>query len=156
MGIMERKLLDLGIDLPNPPKPSGVYLPATTVGNLVYTSGTGCKVNGKVLFQGQVGKELSIEEGQMAARLAALNLLSILSEHLGTLDRIKKIVKVLGFVNCPVGFSEQPKVINGASELFEEVFGDQGKHTRSAIGTNALPHNMPVELEMIVELNELA
>lgn len=154
LGAIENKLVDLGIHLPAPPKPSGVYVPATTVGNLVYTSGTGCKMNGEVVFQGQIGNELSIEEGQMAARLAALNLLSILTDHLGTLDKVKKIVKVLGFVNCTVGFTEQPKVMNGASELFEEIFGDQGKHTRSAIGTNALPHNMPVELEMIVEIYE--
>lgn len=154
LGTIENKLVDLGINLPNPPKPSGIYVPATTVGNLVYTSGTGCKVNGDVVFQGQIGIELSIEQGQMAARQAALNLLAILSGHLGTLDKVKRIVKVLGFVNCPVGFTEQPKVMNGASELFEEVFGEQGKHTRSAIGTNALPHNMPVELEMIVEIYE--
>jgi enamine deaminase RidA (YjgF/YER057c/UK114 family) len=154
LGNIENKLVDLGINLPNSPKPSGIYVPATTVGNLVYTSGTGCKVNGEVVFQGQVGKEVSIEEGQMAARQAALNLLAILSDHLGTLDKVKSIIKVLGFVNCPVGFTEQPKVMNGASELFEEVFGEQGKHTRSAIGTNALPHNMPVELEMIVEIYE--
>jgi enamine deaminase RidA (YjgF/YER057c/UK114 family) len=89
----------------------------------------------------------------MAARKAALNLLSILRDHLGTLDKVKRIVKVLGFVNCPVGFTEQPKVMNGASMLFEEVFGEKGKHIRSAIGTNALPHNMPVELEMIVEVH---
>lgn len=154
MGTIENKLVDLGINLPNPPKPSGIYVPATTVGNLVYTSGTGCKVNGEVVFQGQVGKELSIEEGQMAAKQAALNLLAILNDHLGTLDKVKRIIKVLGFVNCPVGFTEQPKVMNGASELFEKVFGERGKHTRSAIGTNALPHNMPVELEIIVEIYE--
>jgi enamine deaminase RidA (YjgF/YER057c/UK114 family) len=154
LGNIENKLVDLGISLPNPPKPSGIYVPATTVGNLVYTSGTGSKVDGEVVFQGQIGKELSIEQGQMASRQAALNLLAILSDHLGTLDKVKRIVKILGFVNCPVGFTEQPKVMNGASELFEEVFGELGKHTRSAIGTNALPHNMPVELEMIVEIYE--
>lgn len=154
LGTIENKLADLEISLPDPPKPSGVYIPATTVGNLVYTSGTGCKVNGKVVFEGKVGKDLSIEEGQMAAKIAAINLLSILNDHLGTLDKIKKIVKVLGFVNCPDGFTEHPKVMNGASLLFEEVFGDRGKHIRAAIGTNSLPHNMPVELEIIVELND--
>jgi enamine deaminase RidA (YjgF/YER057c/UK114 family) len=124
---IDRKLSDLGITLPNPPKPSGVYVTATNVGNLIYTSGTGCKVNGEVLYQGKVGKEISIEEGQMAARLAAMNLLSILRENLGSLDRINKIVKILGFVNCTDEFTEQPKVMNNASELFEESIRRTGQ-----------------------------
>lgn len=150
---IEQRLMELGIELPEPPKPAGIYLSAMPFNNLVYTSGTGCKMaDGKLLYEGKLGQDLTIEQGQQAARQSAINLLAILQKNLGSLNRINKIVKVLGFVSSAPDFYDQPKVINGASEFFEEVFGEKGKHARSAIGTNVLPSNMPVEIEMIVEV----
>ncbi|MHB1652599.1 MAG: RidA family protein [Desulfitobacteriaceae bacterium] len=155
MGQIEQKLIELGIELPHPPKPVGIYLPAVTVNDLVYTSGTGCRIQGgELLYEGKLGIDLSIEQGQQAARQAAINLLAILKVHLGNLDRVKKVVKVLGFVNSTADFVEQPKVINGASELLMQVFGDRGRHARSAIGTSVLPSNMPVEIEIIVQIGD--
>lgn len=152
---IKQRLLELGIELPEPPKPVGIYVPAMITNHLLYTAGTGCRIEGgKFLYQGRVGSDLTIEQGQQAARQSAINLLAILKANLGSLDRINKIVKVLGFVSSSPDFFEQPKVINGASELFEEVFEERGKHARSAIGTSVLPFNMPVEIEIIVEIKE--
>jgi enamine deaminase RidA (YjgF/YER057c/UK114 family) len=155
MNTIEERLMELGIELPQPTKPSAVYVPAIIVNNLLYTSGTGCKIaDGKFLYQGKLGQDLTIEQGQQAARLAAINLLAVLKANLGSLDRINKFVKVLGFVSSSPDFFDQPKVMNGASQLFEEVFGERGKHARSAIGTNVLPSDMPVEIEIIVEIRD--
>lgn len=155
MKTIEERLMELGIELPQPNKPAGIYVPAIIVNNLLYTSGTGCKIaDGKLLFQGKLGQDLTIEQGQQAARQAAINLLAVLKANLGSLDRINKFVKVLGFVSSSPDFFDQPKVMNGASQLFEEVFGERGKHARSAIGTNVLPSDMPVEIEIIVEIKE--
>lgn len=152
MSEVEKRLKELGIELPKPSKPTAVYVPAVTTGNLVYTSGNDCKVNGEFLYTGKLGKDLTLEQGQEAARQTMINLLAVLKKHIGDLDRINRIVKVLGFVNSTPDFTDQPLVINGASELLEEVFGERGKHARSAIGTNVLPFDIPVEIEMIVEI----
>jgi enamine deaminase RidA (YjgF/YER057c/UK114 family) len=152
MSAIENRLKELNITLPEPLTPGAVYIPAVTTGNLVYTSGTVCKLDGKLMFEGKLGRDLTIEQGQQAARQAMINLLATLKGQLGDLDRIVKVVKLLAFVNSAPGFVEQPYVINGASELLEQIFGVNGKHARSAIGTSELPFNAPVEIEMIVEI----
>lgn len=154
MGEIEKRLKQLGIELPEAPKPAAVYIPAQQTGNLVYTSGQDCRKGGKLLYEGKLGTDLTIEQGQEAARQTMINCLAVLKAHLGDLDRVSKVVKLLGFVNSAPGFVEQPYVMNGASELLEEVFGEKGKHARSAISSNELPFNTPVEIEMIVEVTD--
>ncbi|MFP3387556.1 RidA family protein [Brevibacillus sp. SIMBA_040] len=154
MGKIEQRLQELGITLPEPPPVAAIYVPAVTVGNMVYTSGNDCRASGKLMFTGKLGQELTIEEGQLAARQTMINLLAVLKTHLGDLDKIERIVKLLAFVNSAPGFADQPYVINGASALLEEVFGEQGRHARSAIGTSELPFHTPVEIEMIVQIKE--
>lgn len=154
MGKVDQRLKELGIELPEAPKPAAVYIPTQQTGNLVYTSGQDCRVDGKLLYEGKLGKDLTIEQGQEAARQTAINCLAVLKARIGDLDKISKIVKVLSFVNSAPGFVEQPYVVNGASELLEEVFGEKGKHARSAISANELPFNTPVETEMIVEVKD--
>lgn len=149
---IETILEELSIVLPQPPKPAAVYVPAKTVGNLVYTSGQDCRVDGKLLYEGKVGSDLTIEQGQEAARQTMINCLAVLQAEIGDLNKVKQVVKILGFVNSAPGFFEQPYVMNGASELLEAVFGEKGKHARSAISSNELPFNTPVEIEMIVEI----
>ncbi len=149
---VEKRLEELGIQLEKVPTPVAQYVPAKTVGNLVFTSGCDCRKNGKLLYEGKVGKELTLEQGQEAARQVMINILAVLKEHLGDLDRVKQVVKMLGFVNSAEGFVEHPFVIHGASELLVEVFGEKGKHARSAIAANELPFNTPVEIELIVEI----
>lgn len=154
MSVIETKLNNMGIQLSDPPKPAAVYVPAKKFGNFVYTSGQDCRVDGKLLYEGKVGSDLTIEQGYEAAKQTMINCLSVLKAEIGDLDKIKQVVKVLGFVNSAEGFVEQPYVINGASELLIEVFGEEGKHARSAISSNELPFNTPVEIEMIVEIEE--
>jgi enamine deaminase RidA (YjgF/YER057c/UK114 family) len=149
---VEDKLKSLGLELPAPPIPVGNYLPACRVGNLVYTSGQTARINGVRRYVGKVGKEVTAEEAYLSARDAALNCLACVKLAAGDLDRIKRIVKLLGFVNCVDGYEKQPAAINGASDLLEKLWGESGKHARSAIGVNALPSNASVELEMIVEV----
>lgn len=146
------KLKELDIQLPVAPKPAAVYVPAKTFGNLVYTSGQDCRKDGELIYKGEVGKELSVEQGYEASRQAMINCLSVLHEEIGDLNKIEQVVKILAFVNSAHGFVEQPYVINGASELLVEVFGERGKHARSALSANELPFDTPVEIEMIVEL----
>lgn len=153
MSTIERRLLELGIVLPAAAAPVASYVPAVTVGNLVYTSGNDCRVDGKLKYEGKIGSELTVEEGKDAAKITVINLLAVLKEHIGNLDRIKKIVKLLVFVNSADGFTDQPMVANGASDLLIEVFGDRGRHARSAIAANELPFNTAIEIEMIVELD---
>ncbi|WP_164667211.1 RidA family protein [Virgibacillus doumboii] len=155
MSNIESKLSELGIDLPEAPKPAAVYVPAKTVGNLVYTSGQDCKENGVLKYEGKLGSDLTVEEGYDAARQTMINCLSVLKGHIGSLDKVKQVVKLLGFVNSADGFVKQPYVMNGASELLEEVFGERGKHARSAISANELPFNTPIEIEMIVEVESV-
>lgn len=150
--MIENRLQRMGIVLPKPPKPVAAYIPAITVGNLVYISGQDCKRDGILPHKGKLGQDLSIDEGYDAARQAMINCLALLKEYLGDLDRIKRIIKLTGFVASAPGFNQQPFVINGASELLEQVFGENGKHARSAIGTNELPFGTPVEIEMILEI----
>lgn len=152
MAIIEQKLQELGIVLGKVPTPVAEYVPAKTVGNLVYTSGCDCRINGKLMYEGKVGGDLTIEQGKEAARQVMINIIAVLKEHLGDLDRVKQVVKMLAFVNSADGFVEQPFVVNGASELLVEVFGEKGKHARSAISANELPFNTPVEIELIVEI----
>lgn len=148
----EQRLQELGIELPPPPKPVGSYVPAVQVGDLLFMSGNGPLRAGKPLMQGRVGEHLTVEQGSEAARETMLNLLSTLRDTLGSLDRVERIVKILGFVNSASDFTQQPAVINGASELLLQIFGERGRHARSAIGTSVLPFGIPVEIEMIVQV----
>jgi enamine deaminase RidA (YjgF/YER057c/UK114 family) len=150
---IEKHLTELGIILPEAPRPVAAYVPAVNSGNLLFVSGQLCLVNGELLYKGRVGKEVSLEQGYEAARIAAVNFLAIVKKELGSLDRVKRVVKVVGYVASDPDFYDQPKVINGASELLAEVFGDQGRHARSAVGVNSLPLNTPVEIEVIVEFD---
>ncbi|EPZ53111.1 RidA family protein [Alicyclobacillus acidoterrestris] len=152
--LVSERLKQLGITLPPPPKVVAAYVPAITVHDLVYTSGNDCRVNGELMYKGKVGLDLTLEEGQRAARQTTINLLAVLQEHLGSLDKIERIVKLLGFVNSAPGFVEQPHVMNGASMLLEDIFGAKGKHARSALAAPELPFNTPVEIEMIVQLKQ--
>lgn len=144
----------LGIELPDAPNPAAEYVPAKTFGKLVYTSGQDCRRNGELIFKGKVGKELTVEQGYQASRQVMVNCLAVLHHEIEDLNRIKQVLKVLAFVNSADGFVEQPYVINGASELLVEVFGEKGRHARSALSANELPFNTPVEIEMIVELED--
>jgi len=147
------KLKELDIELPQLPKPMGIYKPVNQVGNMLYISGQGSTKDGKPVVCGKVGTERTIEEGQYAARLCALNALSILHDYLGDLNKIKSLVKTLSFVQSAPGFGRQPEVVNGASQLFADIFGEErGIGARSAIGTNELPSNITVEIEFIFEV----
>jgi enamine deaminase RidA (YjgF/YER057c/UK114 family) len=148
----ESRAKALGIALPPAPRPLGSYVTAVRSGNLLFTSGHGPLKDGRVAFQGKVGRELTVEQGQEAARLTGLNLLATLRDALGSLDRVRRVVKVLGMVQCADDFTDQPRVINGFSDLMVEVFGDAGRHARSAVGMGSLPFGIPVEIEMIVEI----
>ena len=149
----EGRIKELGITLPDPPKPGGNYVPAVRVGNLLFLSGHGpSRVEGKPSARGKVGRDLSTEDGYKVAREVGVNLLGTARSMLGSLDKVKRIVKVLGMVNSAEGFGEQPKVINGFSDLMVEVFGEQGRHARSAVGMAELPSGIPVEIEMILEV----
>jgi len=152
MNEVEKKLKKIGVDIPNVPEPSASYVPAVQTGKLVYTSGQGSKKDGILVYKGKLGKDLTVEEGYEAAKISIINCLAILKGHLGSLNRVKRIVKLLGFVACVPEFDQQPYVINGASDLLIEIFGEKGRHARSAIGTNILPFGTPVEIEMIVEV----
>ncbi len=148
----EKRIRELGLELPSPPKPVGAYLPARQTGNLLFLSGTTCYADGKPMRTGRVGAELSLEEGYAAARQTALNLISVLKAALGDLDRVARIVKLNGYVNSAPGFDRQPEVINGASELLEQVFGERGRHARTSIGVSDLPGHIPVEIELLVQV----
>ncbi|OLF07722.1 LysR family transcriptional regulator [Actinophytocola xinjiangensis] len=146
------RLTELGIDLPAVPAPAGAYVPAIRTGNLVYTAGQVPFVDGKIAATGKVGQEVSPEEAKDLARICALNALAAVHDLVGV-DAVTRVVKVVGFVASAEGFTGQPAVINGASELFGEVFGDAGRHARSAVGVAELPLGVPVEVELIVEVS---
>lgn len=148
----EQKLKEKNIVLPTPGKPVANYVNAVRVGNLLYLAGKGPTKPDGSNIQGKVGKDLTIEQGYDAARLVAINHLAVLKAELGSLNKVKRIVKVLGMVNCTENFIDQPKVINGYSDLMVEIFGEKGKHARSAVGMYALPMNIAVEVEVIVEV----
>ncbi|HKH51814.1 MAG TPA: RidA family protein [Mycobacterium sp.] len=145
------RLAELGIELPEVVPPAGAYIPAVRTGNLVYTAGQMPMQSGKLVGTGKVGAEVSPEEGKALARVCALNALGAVHSLVGV-DAITRVVKVVGFVASAPGFHGQPGVINGASELFGEVFGDAGAHARSAVGVSELPLDAPVEVELIVEV----
>jgi enamine deaminase RidA (YjgF/YER057c/UK114 family) len=148
----EKKLKDLGIILPAPPQPIANYVRAVRVGNFLFVSGHGPYNDGKIKLAGKVGRELTVEEGYQVARNVGLNCLATVRAAVGDLDRVKQVVKLLGMVNCTEDFKDQPKVINGCSDLLVEVFGEIGKHARSAVGMQALPNGIPVEIEMILDI----
>jgi len=148
----EAKLLELGIHLPEAPKPVAAYVPFTKSGDLVFTSGQICMENGQLKYKGKVGKDLTPEEGYQAARLCAINTLAVLKAAIGSLDKVVQIVKVVGFVNSAPGFAAQPAVVNGASELYQQVFGEAGRHARSAVGAPELPLDSAVEVEIIARV----
>lgn len=147
----EAKLKELGIELREVPVGDRPLVPAVQTGNLLFLSGNGPNWNGKNIL-GQVGGDVTVEQGYEAARNCALNLLSAARSTLGSLDKVKRVVKVLGMVNSAPGFSQQPQVINGCSDLLVEVFGQSGRHARSAVGMAGLPGNIAVEIEMILEV----
>jgi enamine deaminase RidA (YjgF/YER057c/UK114 family) len=148
----EERLAERGYRLLEPPPPLGRYVRAVTTGNLVYTAGHGpFPAKGETGMRGQVGGELTLEEGKEAARLCLVACLASVRSELGDLERVSRVVKMLAFVNCAPGFSSTTAVIDGASELLVEVFGERGIHARSAIGTSVLPGDIPVEIELVVE-----
>jgi enamine deaminase RidA (YjgF/YER057c/UK114 family) len=150
----ERRLADLGITVPTLPSPVAAYLPAVRTGRLVFASGQTPTIDGVLQVRGKLGDGISVEEGHGAARLAALNCLAEVRGLLGSLDAVSRVVRLTGFVASAPGFGEQPAVINGASQLIEQVFGEAGRHARSAIGVAELPFGAPVEVELIVEVRE--
>ena len=149
----ETKLKELGLTLPEPPKPVASYIPTLIIEDLLFTSGTLPLSNGKVMYTGKMGEgKNTIEAGQEASRLATLNSLSAVKSALGSLSKVKRVVKVTGFVNSANGFTDQPKVVNGCSDLLVSVFGEAGKHVRSAIGVAELPLNALVEIEFVYQI----
>jgi enamine deaminase RidA (YjgF/YER057c/UK114 family) len=148
----ETRLAELGLSLPITPKPMANYVTAVATGKLVYSSGQTPTVNGKLTIQGKLGRDVSLEQGQQAARVAVLNCLAAIRSVTGSLDEIARIVKMTGYVASAEGFNAQPQVINGASLLLEEIFGETGKHARAALGLAELPGGAPVEVELIVEV----
>ena len=150
---IEKRLSELGITLPPPGSPAGNYVPFVIVGDLAFMSGQVCREAGKMKYTGKVGRDLTVEQGQAAARLCAVNLLAQVKAACGgDLDRVERCVRLGGFVNCAPDFQEQPKVINGASDLMVEAMGEAGQHARFAVGCASLPRNAPVEVEGIFEL----
>ena len=150
--LIEKKLEQMGLRLPAVAAPAGLYVFTKRVGSLVYVSGQTPDINSELQFKGVVGEDMDIETAQKAAQLAGLNVLSVLKAELGDLDRVKSFVQVLGYVRCAKGFEDHPKVINGASELFKDLWGQAGVATRRAIGTNELPEGSPVEILAVVEV----
>lgn len=148
---IEEKLAQMGLSLPAPGPPAGNYVGAVQVGNLLFVSGHGPRHEG-VYITGKVGRDLSVEQAYEAARVVMLNCLASVQREVGDLDRVKRVVKVLGMVNCTEEFTEHPAVINGASDLLVALYGESGRHARSAVGMQQLPMNIPVEVEMILEL----
>jgi enamine deaminase RidA (YjgF/YER057c/UK114 family) len=149
---VEEKLAELKISLPPAPKPVASYIPAVRTGDLLFLSGTGPFKDGQVLFAGKLGKDLTVEQGYEAAKLTLLNALAIAKQELGSLDRVTRVVRMSGHVASAEGFTQQPQVLNGASDLLVQIFGDAGRHARLALGAAELPLNMAIELELILEV----
>jgi enamine deaminase RidA (YjgF/YER057c/UK114 family) len=149
---VEDRLRELGMELPPPPRPAANYVGAVQAGGLLFVSGHVPTKDGAVTYVGKVGKDLGLEEGYAAARTAALNCLASAKAVIGDLDRITRVVKILGMVNCTADFGEHPKVLNGASDLLVQLFADAGRHARSAVGMQSLPFGVAVEIEMILEV----
>ena len=151
-GTIEARLKSLGIELPSAPAPAASYVPAVITGSLLFTAGQIPMKNGERLFIGKVGDTMDVATAQQAARLCALNIVAQVKAAVGDLDRVKRCVKVLGFVNATPDFGDHPKVINGASDLLVEIFEDKGRHARSAVGAGSLPFGVAVEVEAIFEI----
>jgi enamine deaminase RidA (YjgF/YER057c/UK114 family) len=151
--MIEEKLKELGIEIPTPPSPAGSYIPVVTTGNLAFVSGQIPMKEGKVIFEGKVPENQSVDSARDAAKICIINGLAQLKTNLGSLDKITKFVRISGFVNSNPNFAEQPKVINAASDLLVEIFGDMAKHSRIAVGVANLPLNSTVEIDMIVEVS---
>ena len=149
---IEAKLTALGLSLPTAPSAAGNYLPFVRTGNLLYLAGTICVRDGRVTHVGQVGREQTVESGYEAAKVCALNTLANIKAATGTLEAVSRFVLVSGFVNAVSGFADSPAVINGASDLFVQVFGEAGKHARAAVAVAGLPRNCAVEIQVVVEL----
>lgn len=147
---IEARATQLGLEFPPPPKPLASYIPAVQVGELLFLSGVLPLRNGQLLMTGKIGRDLTVDRGKEAARLAVLNALAIARSELGSLDRITRVVRMVGHVASGEGFGQQPAVINGASDLLVELFGEAGRHARVAVGAAELPLNSPVELELIL------
>ena len=152
--MIEEKLKELGIEIPTPPSPAGSYIPVVTTGNLAFVSGQIPMKEGKVVFEGKVPETQSVDSARDAAKICIINGLAQLKANLGSLDKITKFVRISGFVNSNPNFAEQPKVINAASDLLVEIFGDMAKHSRIAVGVANLPLNSTVEIDMIVEFSK--
>ena len=148
----EERLQELGVSLPAPVAPVAAYVPCVRTGNLVYVSGQVPMVDGRPSHLGHLGDDVDLDDGRAAARTCAVNVLAALKAELGELSRVRRVVKVTGFVASAPGFTDMPKVVNAASELFGEVFGEAGRHARAAVGVAALPLGVPVEVEAIVEV----
>jgi enamine deaminase RidA (YjgF/YER057c/UK114 family) len=153
MGVIDERLKGLGITLPSVPKPIANYVGSVRTGNLLFLAGRGPRRDGQFVHLGKLGKNISIEEGYEAARLTTLNLIATIKGDVEDLDRVTRIVKLLGMVNAAPDFTEHSSVINGASDLLVEVFGERGKHARSALGVSSLPMNVCVEIELVVEVD---
>jgi enamine deaminase RidA (YjgF/YER057c/UK114 family) len=149
---IEDKLRQMGLELPDPPAPVAAYVATVRTGNLVFVSGQVPREKGELKFRGHVGLELTVDDGRAAARICALNALAAVRKEVGDLDHLRRVVKVTGYVSSADGFTDQPKVVDGASGFLVELFGDKGKHARAAVGVNELPLGASVELEMIVEI----
>jgi enamine deaminase RidA (YjgF/YER057c/UK114 family) len=150
--IIEDRLNELGFKLPNPPQPISSASPTMRTGNLIFVSGQGPEIDGKWLYQGKIGEKYTKEEGYKAAQITILNSLAHLKREIGSLDKVSQIVKLVGWVNSAPDFFEHPFVINGASDLLLKLFGEKGKHARSGVGSRILCFDIPVEIEMIVEV----
>ena len=148
----EQKLMQLGITLPAPPKPVATYIPAVLAGDLLFLSGVIPFRDGTLVFEGKLGRELTVEQGYEASRVALLNALAIVRQELGSLDRVRRVVRMTGHVASAAGFVQHPAVINGASDLLVGIFGEAGQHARVALGAAELPLNAPVELELIIQV----
>lgn len=148
----ESKLAEIGLTLPAPPPAAGSYVPTVRTGNLLYCAGTICFADGQMTHTGPVGREQTVETGRKSAEVCALNTLANIKAAVGSLDQVARIVFVSGFVNAVDGFTESPAVINGASDLFLQVFGDAGRHARAAVAVNGLPRGSTTEVQVVVEL----
>jgi len=154
MSIVELRAKEMGLSIPEPPKPVAAYVPGVKAGGFIYTSGQLPSVNGEIKYKGKVETDISLEEAYEAAKICALNCVGVLKSMLGDLDKVEQIVKIVGFVNSAPDFIMQPKVVNGASELIGALFGEQGQHARCAVGVNALPLDVVCEIEMIVKVKD--
>jgi enamine deaminase RidA (YjgF/YER057c/UK114 family) len=149
---IDKRLAELGIELPSAPSPAGNYLPCVQVDKLLYLSGAICLINGEMTHTGKIGETRDISYGQEAARVCALNLLAMAKSHIGDLEKVSRVVQLNGFVNGVSGFTESPAVINGASDLIVDIMGERGRHTRAAVAVIGLPKDTTVEIQAVFEV----